>query len=162
MNATSIDPGIQLSRALARLAAVALAAMALACAPRAFAACETGTPAEELAQHPLVFVATVTALHDSAGANGAPLRHAQLHVRSTWKGWPGRTLSVTLGDAKKKNAVALSLAETYVVYADSVGDAVWIPECGRTAPVALAGDDVKALGEPAPVAPLPRRRSGPH
>ena len=152
----------------ARPAFVALAALAAftallaSSAPRAGAACDLGTPREELARHPLVFVATVTALRDSSGRDGAALRHAQLRVRSVWKGWPGRTLSVTLGDARAAHAVALSLAETYVVYADSVGGVVWIPACSRTSPVALAREDVRALGDPAPVEPLPRRRPAPH
>jgi len=59
----------------------------------------TRRPREELGRHALVFVGTVTAVRDSAGKDGAALRHVQVRVHSIWKGLPARTFSLTTGRA---------------------------------------------------------------
>jgi hypothetical protein len=147
-----------LCRTLVTLALVALASVVN---PTCVFACRCrppGSPADALASATSVFSGRVTALAGAVDSGGPDPVQATFAVTGVWKGADQPTLVVVTPASSASCGFAFAQGQEYLVYASEVDGRLQTIACSRTAPIAVAGEDLAALG--AGSAPSPAGEAG--
>lgn len=137
-------------RKLGTLAAVvALVALVSTVHPDCVYACSCrppGSPAHALAEATAVFAGKVAAIRAPADQGGANPVEVAFTVTHSWKGALPSSLVVTTPASSASCGVEFVQGQEYLVYARESEGVLQVSLCSRTTQLALAGEDLAALG----------------
>ncbi|HEV3048747.1 MAG TPA: hypothetical protein VGX50_00475 [Longimicrobium sp.] len=126
-----------------------------ACEPGVCSCVGAGDAPSGLASSDAVFTARVLSVRDTVVGRGSEygprqMRRVTLRVDRAWKGVGSRTVVVVTGMGGGDCGFPFRRGKSYLVYAHGTGDgSLSAGICGRTAELARAAADLRALGEPA-------------
>jgi hypothetical protein len=115
-----------------------------------------GPPEEALSNATAVFSGTVTTMDGAVDAGAeAPIR-VTFAVSEIWKGPEQAMIVATTSGSSASCGFGFVQGQEYLVYASTVDDSLQVSLCSRTTQLAMAGEDLAALGEgTTPPAPVP-------
>jgi len=128
---------------------LALVGLIILAKPLAVYACSCRPPApplEALANASVVFSGRVTAIDAPADRGGAEPIRATFQVEREWKGHNGPTIAVYTPASSASCGVDFVTKQEYLVYASINDGRLQTNLCGRTTTLALATEDLAALG----------------